>query len=235
MLGYHWVNLGSIPAEFVIYDLWESMRKLDLELADQVLEPTFVFMQSQTDKIRMSIRGLGEYLRYREKDVGKAYVSFTSTQLGFQTNVGIYRLLSALMRYSMGLRPTQAELAALRPLEENCSKHISIVNDICSFEKEVLAEKTVHPEGAHLCSAVKVIAAETSLSTGAAKRVLWAMVREWERAHEAMTQALGPQTSATVREYVCGLQCQMSGNELWSRTTPRYLDPAQQIVADFLV
>ena len=50
------------------------MRKHDLELADEVLEPAFVFMRSQTDRIRMSITGLGEYLRYRESDVGKAYV-----------------------------------------------------------------------------------------------------------------------------------------------------------------
>ena len=51
------------------------MRKHDLELANEVLEPTFVFMRSQTDKVRLSIKELGEYLRYREKDVGKAYVS----------------------------------------------------------------------------------------------------------------------------------------------------------------
>ncbi len=221
-----------MPAEFVIYDLWESMRKHDLELADEVLEPAFVFMRSQTDRIRMSITGLGEYLRYRERDVGKAYVSFNSTALD-SILIRFYSLLSALMRYSMDLRPTPAELAALRPLEENCSKHISITNDIYSFEKEVLAERTGHPEGAHLCSAVKVVAAETSLGIAAAKRVLWAMVREWELVHETMAEALGPQISAAVRDYVCGLQCQMSGNELWSRTTPRYLDPVPQTVAEF--
>ncbi|KUI59647.1 Aristolochene synthase [Cytospora mali] len=48
----------SIPAEFVIYDLWESMRNFDLELANEVLEPTFVLMRSQTDKARLSIKGL---------------------------------------------------------------------------------------------------------------------------------------------------------------------------------
>lgn len=63
---------GSIPAEFIIYDLWESMRQHDRELADEVLEPTFEFMRSQTDKARLTIKELGEYLQYREKDVGKA-------------------------------------------------------------------------------------------------------------------------------------------------------------------
>jgi aristolochene synthase len=48
------------------------MRVHDLELANEVLEPTFVFMRSQTDRARLSITELGEYLQYREKDVGKA-------------------------------------------------------------------------------------------------------------------------------------------------------------------
>lgn len=55
-----------------MYDLWESMRAHDRELANEVLEPTFLFMRAQTDKIRLEISELGEYLEYREKDVGKA-------------------------------------------------------------------------------------------------------------------------------------------------------------------
>lgn len=62
------------PEEFILYDLWESMRAHDTELADEVLEPTFVFMRSQTDRTRSTIQELGHYLEYREKDVGKAYV-----------------------------------------------------------------------------------------------------------------------------------------------------------------
>ncbi|KAI1205726.1 Aristolochene synthase [Annulohypoxylon truncatum] len=194
----------SVPAEFVIYDLWESMRAHDLELANQVLEPTFVFMRSQTDKIRLSITELGEYLRYREKDVGKA-------------------LLSALMRFSMELNPTPEEMIALKPLEENCSKHLSIVNDIWSYEKEVQASKTGHKEGSYLCSAVKVVATETGLSVAATKRVLWHMVREWEMTHEDMCEGLSTGSQA-VKDYIRGLEYQMSGNELWSETTPRYLE-----------
>ncbi|KAM7188691.1 Isoprenoid synthase domain containing protein [Rhypophila sp. PSN 637] len=201
----------EIPAEYIIYDLWESMRHHDLDLANEVLEPTFVFMRSQTDRARLSIKELGEYLQYREKDVGKA-------------------LLSALMRYSMELRPTAAELAALKPLEENCSKHISIVNDIYSYEKEVIAAQTGHKEGSFLCSAVKVLSSETALGIPATKRVLWSMVREWELIHDAMVEGLAAEdvNSQNVKEYVRGLQYQMSGNEQWSRTTPRYLMAIEQ-------
>lgn len=52
------------------------MRAHDKELADAVLEPTFTFIRAQTDRTRMSITELGDYLEYREKDVGKACVRF---------------------------------------------------------------------------------------------------------------------------------------------------------------
>lgn len=61
----------SIPVQYMMYDLWESMRAHDLEMADEVLEPVFVFMRAQTDKVRTKQMGLREYLEYRERDVGK--------------------------------------------------------------------------------------------------------------------------------------------------------------------
>ena len=48
------------------------MRAHDYDLAMEVLEPTFTFMRSQTDFARLTIKELGDYLIYREKDVGKA-------------------------------------------------------------------------------------------------------------------------------------------------------------------
>lgn len=63
---------GSVPVEYILYDLWESMRAHDKYLANEVLEPVFTFMRAQTDKARLEIHELGQYLEYREKDVGKA-------------------------------------------------------------------------------------------------------------------------------------------------------------------
>ncbi|KAL4961629.1 Aristolochene synthase [Aspergillus stella-maris] len=194
----------SVPAEFIFYDLWQSMRACDRELADAVLEPTFTFMRAQTDKVRKDITELNQYLEYREKDVGKA-------------------LLSALMRFSMALTLTPAELDTVKPLEANCSKQISIVNDICSWEKELRASQTLHQEGAVLCSAVKVLADSTGLTIESAKRVLWVMTREWEGVHETLVATLEEDgCSDAVRLYVKGLEYQMSGNERWSQTTLRY-------------
>ena len=129
------------------------------------------------------------------------------------------------MRYSMDILLTPEEVELMVPLERNCSKQISVVNDIYSWEKELKASKTGHREGAALCSAVKVVADETHLSFDAAKRVLWSMTREWERTHDELAaEQLATPTgvSQNVREYIQGLEYQMSGNELWSKTTLRY-------------
>lgn len=48
------------------------MRNHDTDLANEVLEPTFTFIRSQTDRVRLEISELGPYLQYRERDVGKA-------------------------------------------------------------------------------------------------------------------------------------------------------------------
>jgi aristolochene synthase len=64
----------EIPAEYISYDLWEAMRLCDKKLADEMLEPVFIFMRSQTDPQRKGDFSLGKYLKYRECDVGKAYV-----------------------------------------------------------------------------------------------------------------------------------------------------------------
>ena len=108
-------------------------------------------------------------------------------------------------------------------LERNCSKHISIVNDIFSWEKELRASQTGHQEGSVLCTAVKILADSTSLGIEGSRRVLWSMVREWEDLHnEMVARKLAEGCSQAAIAYMKGLEYQMSGNEYWSRTTPRY-------------
>ena len=123
----------------------------------------------------------------------------------------------------MGLKMTQTELSGMISLERNCSKHISIVNDIFSWEKELRASETGHHEGSVLCTAVKILADSTSLDIEGSRRVLWSMVREWEEMHnEMVAQKLADGCGQAAKDYMTGLEYQMSGNELWSQTTPRY-------------
>lgn len=136
-------------------------------------------------------------------------------------------LLAALMRYTMALHITPEELDSVEEIEKNVSKHLSVVNDIFSWEKEVLASRSGHVEGSALCSSVQVMAAEAEIETGAAKRVLWSMCREWERRHvelEAAKKKEKPTPSNAVFTYIKGLEYQMSGNEAWSETTKRYVE-----------
>lgn len=126
----------------------------------------------------------------------------------------------------MDIHLSEAELEEMRPLEENCSRHLSIVNDIYSWEKEVESSLHGHKEGSAICSAVKVMANSAGLDIEASKRVLWPMVREWELLHEKFvyeaTARYDDNCPQRLRDYMTGLQYQMSGNELWSRTTLRY-------------
>lgn len=130
------------------------------------------------------------------------------------------------MRFSMGLHATVEEVDLLRPLYQNCAKHIAVVNDIWSYEKEALAAETLHPEGGVLCSAVQTLVKAAGLPPAAAKRVLYTLLREWESMHEEIAGRILEQNSTeTLAAHIKGLELQMSGNEAWSRTTERYLSP----------
>ncbi|KAI2601917.1 Aristolochene synthase in complex with 12,13-Difluorofarnesyl diphosphate [Hypoxylon sp. NC1633] len=194
----------SVPVEWISYDLWESMRAHDRGMTNEIMEPVFTFMRAQTDPTRLSEMGLGQYLEYREADVGKA-------------------LLAALMRFSMALIVPPSDLDMVRPVDRNCSKHLSVINDIWSYEKEALAAQVLHEEGGTLCTAVAVLSKEAEISTDAAKRVLYHLCREWELEHRKLVaDILSQKDTPVLRAYLQGLEFQMSGNELWSSTTLRY-------------
>lgn len=130
------------------------------------------------------------------------------------------------MRFSMALSLSPEDLDSVRPIDRNCSKHLSIVNDIWSYEKEVVAAETLHEEGGALCTGVAILAKEAEIDIGAAKRVLYQLCREWELKHQSLVaELLSAKDSPVLRTYVRGLEFQMSGNELWSQTTLRYLAP----------
>lgn len=137
----------------------------------------------------------------------------------------VFRLLSGLIRFTMKLRLDQQDLDSIKDIETNCSKHISVVNDIYSWEKELKASQVGHEEGAALCSAVSVLSAEMTLNIPATKRVLWVMCREWElRQEQLVLNRLASEQSCShdLKMFMKGLELQMSGNEAWSSTTPRY-------------
>ncbi|KAF2235987.1 Aristolochene synthase in complex with 12,13 Difluorofarnesyl diphosphate, partial [Viridothelium virens] len=199
---------SALPAEWMMFALWQKMRKCDKNRADELQEPVFLFMRAQTSRARLNMHQLGQYLDYRQKDVGQARVS----------------LLASLMRYTMSLELKSSDLEAVREIELNVGRHISIVNDILSFEKELKTSMAAH-EGSTLCPAVNILSSEARISYDAAKHVLWTLCREYEATHEKLARSLAEengQYSTALELYIRGLEYQMSGNELWSRTTKRY-------------
>ena len=62
----------AVPAEVVFHEVWPALRAKDRVMADAMLDPTYELMLAQTDKIRLRQMGLGEYIEYRERDIGKA-------------------------------------------------------------------------------------------------------------------------------------------------------------------
>jgi aristolochene synthase len=128
------------------------------------------------------------------------------------------------MRFVMKLEMTPEELAACKECDLNCSKHISVVNDIYSWEKELLKSQDSQEDGSALCSSVQVITQETNVPIEASKRILWSMCREWELVHLELVDKLRKLGHGNrVLIYCKGLEYQMSGNELWSSATKRYV------------
>lgn len=64
----------NIPSQWIMYDLFEEMRAVDKQLADELLEPTIEFLVAQADGNRMKAMNLREYFEYRDADLGKGFV-----------------------------------------------------------------------------------------------------------------------------------------------------------------
>ncbi|KAF4492773.1 Aristolochene synthase [Colletotrichum fructicola] len=195
------------PIEKIVLEIWQQMRAIDKPLSDDVEVPTFEFWRSQNAEARLAKKSIAEYLEYRELDVAS-------------------QLLLALQRFSQGITVTKEELASVSEIELNYTHHISVINDILSWDKEYRASKDINAEGSIVSNIVQVLANETGLDYDGSKRVLWTMCREWERNHaDLVAKRLEEGCSDSLKEYLEGIELQMCGNELWSRTTFRYNAP----------
>ena len=125
----------------------------------------------------------------------------------------------------MDLKLSMEELVSVADIEKNVGRHISIVNDIYSYQKELRTAELAHKEGGKLCNAVQILGAELALGVEPSKQVLWSICREWEYVHEElMMERKAEGCSISLASYVDGLEYHMSGNETWSKTTRRYHD-----------
>ena len=135
----------------------------------------------------------------------------------------LYRLVSAAMVFAMNLRLSEDEQYRVTKFDQICARHMTVVNDIISWEKEFKMYKDHTGKNEELCSAVQIFCKESRLDIAAAKNVLWVMSREWERIYDELEREFIQQGASQVEvEYIKGVRYQMSGNEHWSKTTSRY-------------
>ena len=135
------------------------------------------------------------------------------------------------MRFGMAIQLTDKEQELVQLADSNASRQLTALNDVWSFEKEVLASETLDREGGVLCNSVTILASEIGLSEMGAKRMLAHISREYETRHGQLTETVlrsataagsDDQSIEKLRLYLKGLECQMSGNEAWSKITHRY-------------
>ena len=84
------------------------------------------------------------------------------------------------MRFSMRLHLDPSDLESWEAVNKDTDRHIAVINDIYSYEKELLLSKSESAERGYLCSAVLIFAQETELGIFATKHMLYALCRQWE-------------------------------------------------------
>ncbi|KAK5658076.1 hypothetical protein OQA88_2632 [Cercophora sp. LCS_1] len=148
-----------------------------------------------------------EYLVFREVDVGMP-------------------ICRELLYWTEDLALTNEDKKLLAPLERVANYHVSILNDIFSFDREWKAAETLG-QGAVLVNGVRILADEAAVSVGTAKRLCFAFVRAWEVEFKRMVdetlEGVGGMEGERLQRAVVGIERRMSGAEAFSWRTKRYL------------
>ncbi|KAK4444493.1 putative terpene cyclase [Podospora aff. communis PSN243] len=149
---------------------------------------------------------LGSYLSFREIDVGMP-------------------ICRELLYWIEDISLTEKKKTLLAPLERVANYHVSILNDVFSFEREWKAAKELG-QGAVLVNGVRILADEVGVSVGAAKVLCFSLVRAWEGEFEEMAEGvlggLVGEERERVGRAVRGVERRMAGAEAFSWRTGRY-------------
>ncbi|KAF4625640.1 hypothetical protein G7Y89_g12523 [Cudoniella acicularis] len=194
--------------DFLISQILDEMDTFDVAKTKKIREEVCDFWDLQVEPSRMGIETLEEYLKFR----------FTEIAMN---------VTHALARWAMDVEIPAAEKPWLQKLEYNSVDHIIIVNDLFSWEKELL-QASISKEteiGGDLVSAITVVMKEQKMDEQTAKAFLAKKVHEIEvKQFELIGErekSGGPILTDT-RRYADCLATMAAGNESWSRITARY-------------
>ncbi|KAJ5491838.1 hypothetical protein N7453_009935 [Penicillium expansum] len=198
---------SSVCLEWMLHDTVMAMRSVDEVLANDVTQGFCQLLQAQTSQERTTIKTLGSYLKSREIDMGRT-------------------LYTALIRFGAKLDLTTVELEKTAALESTAFRHVGVMNDIYSWEREWNVYQANLADGAQPFSAIYILANETGLPYAACKRLMYSYCRELELALKQSTDEIRHNSMDSLTHklemYIKGLEYFMCGIELWSQWTPRY-------------
>jgi aristolochene synthase len=130
------------------------------------------------------------------------------------------------MRFGAKFHLTEGQLVKTQSLESTAFRHVSVINDIYSWEREWKVSQTDQTDGARPFSAVYILSTETGLPFSACKRLLYSYCRELELVFKQAVHEIRHDSSSDLtpefEKYLQGLEYFMSGIETWSQWTPRY-------------
>jgi aristolochene synthase len=109
-----------------------------------------------------------------------------------------------------------SEQDAVRDIEMNIAAHVCIVNDLFSWEKELLDAAAWSSD---LINAVSVVMREEDVNVTTAQFHLSSKVQNLESTHYELLERYRTFLSVESKRYVEFLVTMASGNESWSRLT----------------
>ncbi|KAI9371236.1 isoprenoid synthase domain-containing protein [Aspergillus egyptiacus] len=205
------------PLEKIVDKIISDLTAQDAEFAKPVIKGAVALFMAQTAEERLGVMQLDEYFAFRFRDVGGEF-------------------FLAIARFVNGVRirmaPCQRGLFA--KLEEAVVRHVILVNDVISFDKEVKEAEAGNQEGSAICSAVPILARNLGIGFDGAKRVLWMACRELEGTFDGLADEVrrgvkNGEEKEAAEKYILALRDFASGNEAWSRTTSRYRVDANKV------
>jgi len=200
-------------------DLFIRILSVPSPSSHAILTTYLAMLACHCDPSRGSAVTLRDYLIFREVDVGMP-------------------ICRELLYWTDDLTLTATETELLAPLERIANYHVSIMNDVFSFEREWDAAQTLG-QGAVLVNGVRILADEMGVSVGAAKRLCFALARAWEVEFLEMAEGVlnslnngsgsdgvkdeEEATTTRLARAIKGIERRMTGAEGFSWRTSRYL------------
>ncbi|KAL4904343.1 isoprenoid synthase domain-containing protein [Aspergillus multicolor] len=153
--------------------LFDQIRLTDREKADDLWCALLPFWRAQTEPHRDRATTLDEYLSWRATDIGH----FVSTALG---------------RWATGVSIPADEADLIHEIDLNIAAHVCLVNDLFSWEKELLAASET---GAEIVNAVGIVMQQEDVDADTAQRMLAIRMEELETKHYQLLDGKGKELS----------------------------------------